>query len=130
MVVEKVQHEILESPVTVYNFQVADYHTYHVANSGVLVHNSCGGENAATKRGRQMHKEWDYGQNDTTIFKGYTIPNTGRADAVDFGNHIVYELKPNNARAIRQGWRQLTNYMNALEEMDGGNWIRILLTYD
>ena len=41
VVVEKVQHEILESPVTVYNFQVADYHTYYVASSGVLVHNSC-----------------------------------------------------------------------------------------
>ena len=41
VVVEKVQHEILEAPVTVYNFQVEDYHTYYVAN-GVLVHNSCG----------------------------------------------------------------------------------------
>ena len=40
VVVEKVQHEILEAPVTVYNFQVKDYHTYYVA-SGVLVHNSC-----------------------------------------------------------------------------------------
>ena len=40
VVVEKVQHELLENPVKVYNFQVADYHTYYVA-SGVLVHNSC-----------------------------------------------------------------------------------------
>ena len=40
VVVEKVQHELLESPVKVYNFQVADYHTYYVA-SGVLVHNMC-----------------------------------------------------------------------------------------
>lgn len=41
VVVERVQHEFLESPVTVYNFQVEDYHTYYVA-SGVLVHNKCG----------------------------------------------------------------------------------------
>ena len=41
VVVEKVQHEILEEPVTVYNFQVEDYHTYYVAG-GVLVHNKCG----------------------------------------------------------------------------------------
>jgi hypothetical protein len=41
VVVEKVQHEILEAPVTVYNFQVKDYHTYYVANTGVLVHNTC-----------------------------------------------------------------------------------------
>lgn len=40
VVVERVQHEFLESPVTVYNFQVEDYHTYYVA-SGVLVHNEC-----------------------------------------------------------------------------------------
>lgn len=42
VVVEKVQHELLESPVKVYNFQVEDYHTYYVSDSGVLVHNTCG----------------------------------------------------------------------------------------
>lgn len=41
VVVEKVQHELLESPVKVYNFQVEDYHTYYVSDSGVLVHNTC-----------------------------------------------------------------------------------------
>ena len=41
VVVEKVQHEILEAPVTVYNFQVEDYHTYYVTNMGILVHNNC-----------------------------------------------------------------------------------------
>ena len=40
-VVEKIQHELLESPVKVYNFQVEDYHTYYVSDSGVLVHNMC-----------------------------------------------------------------------------------------
>ena len=41
VVVEKVQHELLESPVKVYNFQVEGYHTYYVSNAGVLVHNTC-----------------------------------------------------------------------------------------
>ena len=46
VVVEKVQHEILETPVIVYNFEVEDYHTYYVAASAdsdvfVLVHNKC-----------------------------------------------------------------------------------------
>ncbi len=41
VVVEQVQHEILESPVTVYNFEVADFHTYYVGDTGVLVHNKC-----------------------------------------------------------------------------------------
>ncbi len=41
VVLEKVQHEILESPIAVYNFQVEDDHTYYVGESGVLVHNAC-----------------------------------------------------------------------------------------
>ena len=55
VVVEKIQHELLENPVKVYNFQVQDYHTYYVAGSGVLVHNTCnryGGEH-----GNDIHKE-------------------------------------------------------------------------
>ncbi len=41
VVVEKVQHDILEAPIAVYNFQVEDFHTYYVSNIGVLVHNMC-----------------------------------------------------------------------------------------
>lgn len=41
VVVEKVQHEILESPVNVYNFEVKDFHTYYVSGVAVLVHNLC-----------------------------------------------------------------------------------------
>ncbi len=47
VVVEKIQHEILEAPIAVYNFQVEDYHTYYVSNAGVLVHNRC--SNTSTK---------------------------------------------------------------------------------
>jgi len=39
--VEKIQHEILESPVKVYNFEVEDYHTYYAGENSVLVHNKC-----------------------------------------------------------------------------------------
>ena len=45
-IVEKIQHELLENPVKVYNFQVRDYHTYYVAESGILVHNRCLPENS------------------------------------------------------------------------------------
>ena len=41
MVIEWIQHEILESPVKVYNFEVEDFHTYFVGESSVLVHNQC-----------------------------------------------------------------------------------------
>ena len=41
VIVEQVQHELLESPVTVYNFEVEDFHTYFVSDSAILVHNKC-----------------------------------------------------------------------------------------
>ena len=41
VVLELVQHEILESPVTTYNFEVEDFHTYYVGEENVLVHNKC-----------------------------------------------------------------------------------------
>ena len=41
VVVEQVQHELLESPETTYNFEVEDYHTYYVGSWSVLVHNRC-----------------------------------------------------------------------------------------
>ena len=37
--VETVKVESLEAPVNVYNFEVEDWHTYHVGTYGVLVHN-------------------------------------------------------------------------------------------
>ena len=42
VVIEKIQHEILEAPITVYNFEVADFHTYYVGQCSALVHNECG----------------------------------------------------------------------------------------
>ena len=41
VVVEWIQHEILENPIKVYNFEVEDFHTYFVGESSVLVHNMC-----------------------------------------------------------------------------------------
>jgi hypothetical protein len=41
VVVEQVQHEILEKPVWVYNFEVASDHTYFVGENAVGVHNDC-----------------------------------------------------------------------------------------
>ena len=54
VVVEKVQHEILEAPITVYNFQVEGYHTYYVSDTGVLVHNTCPGRNGKQQRLREL----------------------------------------------------------------------------
>ena len=41
VVVEQVQHELLESPEITYNFEVEGFHTYYVGEQEVLVHNKC-----------------------------------------------------------------------------------------
>ena len=48
VVLEKVQHEILENPVKVYNFEVEEFHTYFVGISNVLVHNTCSAKEIGT----------------------------------------------------------------------------------
>ena len=58
--IELIQHELLEDFVTVYNFEVEDFHTYYVTKSNILVHNApCGYDNIRTL-------------NNTTI-KGYKV---------------------------------------------------------
>ena len=42
VILEQIQHEILEAPITVYNFEVEEFHTYHVGEQSLLVHNKCG----------------------------------------------------------------------------------------
>ena len=40
MPIDSIKTETTDSPVTVYNFQVEDYHTYYVGECHVLVHNA------------------------------------------------------------------------------------------
>ena len=54
---EKTQHEILEAPITVYNFEVEDYHTYYVGTDGVLVHNACPGRTGKQARLRELAED-------------------------------------------------------------------------
>ena len=68
VVVEKVQHEILEAPITVYNFQVADYHTYYVSSTGVLVHNSC---NHGSSWGTERQRYWKNAAQSAVLGKDY-----------------------------------------------------------
>lgn len=133
VVVELVQHEILESPIPLYNFAVDGNHNYYVAESVsaathnfVLVHNDC----EAMRRGREIHKNWEYPGG---AVKEYSIPGGyGRADAVDVTNKIVYELKPFNANGWRMGWKQLDRYVNGLVHNLGGSadeWTKVLIMY-
>ena len=86
----------------------------------MLVHN---GPCEAARRGIQKHKKWDYGEG---VRKEVTIGPGARVDGYDDINKIIYELKPNNPRAIKQGLKQLDRYLNIL----GSDWTGILVTYD
>jgi len=52
-----------------------------------------------------------------------------RPDFVDFSTQTIYEYKPFNPRAMRQGWRQLNNYKSLFEQNYGGTWKTVLDTY-
>ena len=74
IIVEQVQHELLETSVRVYNFEVADFHTYYVGRSAVLVHNTCGGNSSSRGvggKGWVGDKTWR--ENVSTVGNGGTI---------------------------------------------------------
>jgi len=60
VVVEAVQHEILESPVKVYNLEVADFIDYFVGDKAILVHNECKGNWADGGRGSGEQNSLDH----------------------------------------------------------------------
>ena len=73
VIVEKIQHEILEAPVKVYNFEVADFHTYFVGASGILVHNACSKFTPDQQAVIQLAKEYKNGvsKSDADILVGW-----------------------------------------------------------
>lgn len=84
------------------------------------------GETDATKAGRAAHKNYNPGP---SYQKEVTLPSGRRADAVDFGNRVVRELKPNNPNAIRKGERQIEQYRQELQKEYGGDWTGVVDTY-
>ena len=59
--VEDISNEGLEEPITVYNFEVEDFHTYFVGVNGVLVHNTCNSRIEIIDEGTGEFKitDWD-----------------------------------------------------------------------
>ena len=82
---------------------------------------------AAVQKGQAMHKQMDYGPG---VLKEQTIAPGCRVDGIDFNNHIIYELKPNNPQAIARGMNQLNRYTSAASQQFGGTWTGVLKLYD
>ena len=135
VVVEKIQHEILESPVKVYNFQVEDYHTYYVA-SGVLVHNKCVPTNAspdgAGRHGALNQAKRDYGI-PTSQQPERVLPNVDRRGNVvpgrvyDYGNgrfirdDVVGHLFPDGGYLPRH----FNGKMECIISTNAGHWLKL-----
>ncbi len=89
------------------------------------------GETSATKRGKEMHAKYKaedelagHGKKEVPLDNGKF-----RADYIDFDNNVIYELKPNNPRAIRAGKKQLANYKKLAEKEFNRTFTTHLDTY-
>ena len=116
VVVEQVQHELLESPETTYNFEVEDYHTYYVGEDQVLVHNECKPKSAGN-----IQKQVEAGQAPKgvdAVHKAHTLPHGKPHVHFSDGTSLNYDgtihdklgVIPKPARAIRNwleknGWK-------------------------
>ena len=89
---------------------------------------------AAAARGREIHKQYNSDLHDgVTKIKEYRLPSGKRIDFLDIENGKIYELKPNNLRAIKLGFKQLNTYLNELKsipQFKNIDWKIILETYD
>ena len=83
--------------------------------------------NAAIQKGKAMHAQMNYGPG---VLKEQTIAPGCRVDGIDYTNHIIYELKPNNAQSIARGIKQLERYTEAASKQFGGTWTGVLRLYD
>ena len=89
--VEEVHSYETDEPVSVYNFEVHENHTYHVGEDGVLVHNSCKTEKILAKESthdsarKTLIKELD----DTGSFKNGSTQYIGRLEkSYGYGKQI------------------------------------------
>ena len=127
VVVEKIQHEILEAPVEVYNFQVEDYHTYFVASSGILVHNVCATQNNPGATGQAHHpiskKIERIAQNNLNLKGQVTRDGWGTIRASRLADHVGYQKWHRNFDHAVEVWiknhsdaplKEFTDFMNRL----------------
>ena len=84
--------------------------------------------------GQQIHKAYKTNLHNPAkqMFKEYRLPSGKRIDFLDVPNSTIYELKPYNPRAMKQGQMQLNMYMRELQTMPqyrGIQWKTVLETY-
>jgi len=103
--VQKTELEELDTPVTVYNFQVADFHTYYAGSVCVLVHNA--GDSYQRPSGHRngiRDEVWENNKGTDGIVRD---PVTGRPmdsnQPWDMGHRPGYEFRKHQASAAERG---------------------------
>ena len=83
------------------------------------------------KLGREMHSIYKATEANKDIgkIKEFVLPSGKRIDYIDFQNRVIYELKPYNPRAMRQGNKQLNRYYDEVVREFGGEWSTQLDVY-
>ena len=93
-IIEEIQVEQLSAPETTYNFEVADFHTYYVSDSKVLVHNKCALDSLTSEQPQPPDKITGYtkhGLERAMMRDGHGVSPKGILDAVKNSQEIVYD---------------------------------------
>ncbi|MCG5510084.1 RHS repeat-associated core domain-containing protein [Ectothiorhodospira lacustris] len=96
--------------------------------AALLVTTRRGGESAAAAVGRRAHGNYGTALGERFDTK-VTLPSGKKPDAVNWGRREVRELKPDNARAVARGERQVEGYRKELETVTGEPWTSVVDVY-
>ena len=80
---------------------------------------------SSASAGRKIHSGYKTGYEGIEGMTKEAVHGKNRIDFLDSTNKIIYELKPNNPRSIKQGIKQLKRYNDSL----GGGYTLILELY-
>ncbi len=101
--------EKLDKPIKVYNLEVADFHTYFVGNTGMLVHNRCklgenmeGTGNKPPQNGEKYHAHHKYPQKFRDFFESHGID----IDAPENGRWVESHDHLSGAKSYNDLWEE------------------------
>ena len=86
-IVETVEHEYLDAPVSVFNFEVEDFHTYYVSGLHILVHNACGNGTSTSKTSVKASDKAYTVEQQSVIKDAKALKKTGATPAQGYDIH-------------------------------------------
>ena len=107
LLIEKIEVELTDKPTTVYNFQVEDFHTYHVSGFCILVHNAGDAyKRPSGYRKGVRDKTWEEAKANSPDGIVHD-PKTGKPinpnEPWDMGHKPGYEFRKHRASAQERG---------------------------